>query len=316
MVFLKVENLRKIYWQKGKKIEALKGISFEVRKGEIVAFLGPNGAGKTTTIKIISSILLPDGGDVWINGYNLFKHRANALRNIAVMLEGDRNLHFRLNAYENAEYFLNLGGFKYDKENFVSLAKRFGFEKDILKRQVRKYSKGMKQKLSLLITFLSGAPLILLDEPTLGLDVHTTLEMLKLIEEMKQDRSVFLTTHEMHIAEKIADRIIIIDKGKIIVDKPKNELIEYFRHKNYYLSFKISDGKEYKDIKGLFKDLNCKVLKYSFGEGIHKFVLDIKDYKNVYDLIEKLKGLNAEILELSRREPTLEEVYLRIVGGK
>lgn len=203
---LKIKNLTKVYSTKKRKIIALNGVSFEVRKGEIVALLGPNGAGKTTLIKCSTGLVIPDNGDVEVCGYSIIKKRWDALR----------NLFFRLTGYENIYYFLKLSGRRFDKREVEERAYRLGLL-NFLDKEVRFYSKGMRQKLSLLISILSPAEVVLLDEPTVGLDVFSSIELREIIKNMaKEGKAVLVATHEMHVAEDIASKVAVINKGKLL----------------------------------------------------------------------------------------------------
>lgn len=301
---LKAVELKKTYPGKP-AIEALKGVSLEVGVGDVVALLGPNGAGKTTFVKIVTGLLLPDSGDAIVEGYSVTKQRRHALSRLVTVLEGDRNLRFRLTGMENAEFFVVLSGRKFDRKRCMELAERFGLA-DAMNRQVRTYSKGMKQKLSVLIAFLTDTPLILLDEPTLGLDVEASNELIDAIKEgADAGHAILITTHEMHIAQKVSTHVAIIKEGKLVTYQRTDRLLELFRYREYLIKVKPND------IKLEFPMLR----KVESNDNFATFVLDTSEPSDVYRVIDMLKSRNAEILEIVRRQPDLEEVYLRIVKG-
>lgn len=231
---VEVKDLRKVFISKKKKLFrtvekkefiAVEGVSFHIEKGEVFGLLGPNGAGKTTTIKMITGLLRPTSGTVHVNGVDVDKKPMKALGNIGTVLAGDRSIYWKLTGRENLEYFAALYGC--NRKEAVKRAKKvldklqFGEKADEL---VEKYSTGMKQKIALGKALIPEAPVVLLDEPTLGLDPQSALNLREIILEIKKEgKAVLLTTHYMEEADFLCDRIAIIDGGKIIaLDTPEN----------------------------------------------------------------------------------------------
>lgn len=230
---VEVNNLKKVFVSKKKKLfrtiekkefKAVDGVSFEIAKGEIFGLLGPNGAGKTTTIKMITGLLRPTSGTVKVNGVDVDKKPMEALGHIGTVLAGDRSIYWKLTGRENLEYFAALYGCnrkeacKRAEEILQRL--QFGDKADEL---VEKYSTGMKQKIALGKALIPKAPVVLLDEPTLGLDPQSALNLRGIILDIKKEgRAVLLTTHYMEEADFLCDRVAIIDGGKIIaLDTPE-----------------------------------------------------------------------------------------------
>lgn len=219
---IKVDNLTK----KFKDFTAVNDISFNVKKGEIFAFLGPNGAGKSTTIKILTTLLLPTMGEIEINGFDVLKDKNNARKSFGIVFQ-DPSLDDDMTAYENMQlhavlYSVPSGEREQkikDLLNFVELFDR----KDSL---VKTFSGGMKRRLEIARGLLHHPKILFLDEPTLGLDPQTRNHMWRYVQNCsKQERmTVFFTTHYMEEAEKIAQRIAIIDHGKIIATGTLGEL--------------------------------------------------------------------------------------------
>lgn len=307
---LVVQKLKKVY-PATPPVTALAGIDLVVRRGEVTALLGPNGAGKTTLVKIICGLVRPTEGEVWVNGKALSRYRHKLLRHLTAVLEGDRNLRFRLTGLENIQLYLALGGFPFPKSRVLPLAERFGLA-EVLHRQVRFYSKGMKQKLSLLIAFLTDADVILLDEPTLGLDVHSSLELQRFIRELSQQgRAVLLTTHEMHVAQKVADRVAILHQGRLIAYQPLKELLEMFRYTHYTLRLRPNSPSKGEALERKLKGLPQASLSW---EGDDLLVnLANADSSSLLHLLDLLREAEVEILEVARKQPDLEQVYLQIV---
>ncbi len=234
MTALEVYNLRKTYKQRGKLIEAVSGICLSINTGEVLAFLGPNGAGKTTSIKMIAGLIRPDAGWVKIAGCDPHRN-PQALRMLGAVLEGNRNLYWRLTPEENLEYFGVLRGLtrRVAHQQGLKLLERFGL---LNKRRtpVQTLSRGMQQKLAIAVALIHQPRLLLLDEPTLGLDVEASENVKALVREVAREGcAILLTTHQLNVAEEISDRVAIIHKGKILTEEPTREMIRRFSGSTY-----------------------------------------------------------------------------------
>lgn len=234
MIALEADNLSKTYRDRGKQIQAVRDVSLSINTGEVLAFLGPNGAGKTTTIKMIAGLIRPDSGFVKIAGSD--PHRdPRALKLLGAVLEGNRNVYWRLSPEENLEYFGMLRGLdhRHAKRYGRSLLERFGLM-DKRRTPVQALSRGMQQKLAIAVALVHQPQLLLLDEPTLGLDVEATENVKALVREIAQEgRAILLTTHQLDIAEQLSDRVAIIQAGEIIAEEPTRELIRQFSGSAY-----------------------------------------------------------------------------------
>lgn len=219
---ISVQNLTKQF----KHFPAVNDISFEVKRGEIFAFLGPNGAGKSTTIKMLTTLLEPTSGSITLNGYNALTEKDEARKSFGIVFQ-DPSLDDELTAFENMQFHAILYHVtkptrtKKIKEllEFVGLWER----KDSL---VKTFSGGMKRRLEIARGLLHHPKILFLDEPTLGLDPQTRNNVWEHIQNLnkKEELSIFFTTHYMQEAEEIADRIAIIDAGKIISSGTPEEL--------------------------------------------------------------------------------------------
>jgi ABC-2 type transport system ATP-binding protein len=204
----------------------------------VLAFLGPNGAGKTTTIKMIAGLIRPDSGQVKIAGQD--PHRQpQALRGVGAVLEGNRNLYWRLSPLENLEYFavLRQMPMRAAKKRAHRLLEDF----DLTDKQhvpVQKLSRGMQQKIAIAVALIHQPQLLLLDEPTLGLDVESG-EMVKKIVRQVADSgcAILLTTHQLNVAEALSDRVAVIRQGQIIAEQPTQALIRRFSSAAYHIEF-------------------------------------------------------------------------------
>ncbi len=227
---IKVENLRKVFKSKKKKIEALKGISFKAYPGEIFGLLGPNGAGKTTTLRILSTMLSPTGGDAKIDGISV-KENPMAIRKKIGFLSTETGLYEKLTGEETLKFFGKLSGLdeKTIKERSDFLFNSLGLEKD-KKRLVGEYSTGMKQKLSIARALIHNPDIIVFDEPTNGLDILATKTVLDFLRDMKEKgKTVVISTHILDVIEKLCDRVAIIHLGKIVANNTLKELKEEFK---------------------------------------------------------------------------------------
>jgi len=205
---------------------AVDHIGFEVAKGEIFAFLGPNGAGKTTTIKMLTTLLTPSSGSVWIDGLNPVTNQT-AVRKLFGIVFQDPSSDDELTAYENMDFHGVLYSVprKVRQERIERLLKMFELW-DRRKDQVKQFSGGMRRRLEIARSFLHTPKIIFLDEPTLGLDPQTRNQLWTHVKKLNQEEqvTVFLTTHYMEEAERIAHCIAIIDHGKIIAQGTPDEL--------------------------------------------------------------------------------------------
>lgn len=211
---------RKGFLKRGtkKRIIAVDHVNFKVRNGEIFGLLGPNGAGKTTTIKLLATLLIPDDGEAWVNGYHIVQEADKVRESIGVSLYSDRGLYWKLTGRENLRYFAFLYHLppKVAERRIEDLLEIVDLKGDADKL-VEEYSTGMKAKLNLARALLNDAPILMLDEPTLGLDPYSARRVRELILKLRDEgKTILLTTHNMEEADNLCDKIAIINKGKIV----------------------------------------------------------------------------------------------------
>ena len=211
---LKVENLTK----KFKKITAVDNISFEVNSGEIVGLLGENGAGKTTTLRMLATMLKPTAGNAAIDDYNIIDNPDKIREKIGILFGGDVALYDRLTGRENMIYFAKLNGLNDLEANQAvnKIANELEMN-EYIDYPVGKYSRGMKQKVSLARSIIHQPDVMLFDEPSTGLDVLSSKLIHDFILKCKKDnKAIVFSSHNMYETEKLCDRIIIIHKGKVV----------------------------------------------------------------------------------------------------
>jgi len=219
---IKTKNLIK----KFNGLTAVADVSFEVKEGDIFAFLGPNGAGKTTTIKMLTTLLKPTSGEIYLNGFDVLKKPGEARRSFGIVFQ-DPSLDDELTAYENMDFHGVLYGISKKTrceriEQLLNIVELWDRKKD----QVKKFSGGMKRRLEIARGLLHHPKILFLDEPTLGLDPQTRNHIWTYIRNLnnQQKITIFFTTHYMEEAEKVAHNIAVIDHGKIIAKGSSTEL--------------------------------------------------------------------------------------------
>lgn len=316
MQAIRVRNLQKHYKERKTKnvIKAVHNISFDIQKGEIIGLLGPNGAGKTTTIKMICGLINPDGGDIQILGKDALDKRAKTNQYISAVLEGNRNLYWRLTVQENMEYFAGNRGIKRKdiQEEIEKLLKRFELI-DKRNELVHSLSRGMQQKLAIAVALLAKTEIILLDEPTLGLDVEISYEVRKLIREIaeKENRTVIISSHDMPVIEELCERVIIINKGEIITDDRVENLLELFETEFYTVEIaKVLTHEQQEQLQKIFPHSVYEEQEQGASIQIH-----LTDSEQIYVLFDILKLDQTPIIRLRHEDTPFEQVFLNLVQG-
>lgn len=218
---IKVRNLSKKFGS----FEAVKNVSFTVNKGDVFGFLGPNGAGKSTTIRCLLSLISPDNGSIELFDKSLNKHRSEILGNIGSIIEKP-DFYKYLSAQKNLEIFARISGANVSKKEILEMLDFVGLG-DRAKHKVKGFSHGMKQRLGIAQTLLHKPELIILDEPTTGLDPQGIIEIRNLILRLKneQNKTILLSSHQLSEIELIANRMVIINQGRSIVEGSVDELL-------------------------------------------------------------------------------------------
>lgn len=222
-VIIKVTDLTKEY--KG-QIKAVDGLSFSVTAGQVYGFLGQNGAGKSTTIRMLLTLIRPSSGDIEIFGMNLLRHRKEILRKTGAIIERP-DLYKYLTAMENLRIFAAMSGIQVTEKRMMDQLEMVGLA-DRAQSKVKTYSQGMKQRLGIATALIHDPELIILDEPTNGLDPQGIADMRNLIMHLSRDlkKTVFVSSHLLSEMELIADSMLIIDKGKKVAQGKMEELFD------------------------------------------------------------------------------------------
>lgn len=295
--FLEAQGLHKRFGT----LEAVKNVHLTLRPGEILAFLGKNGAGKSTTVKMLAGLLLPDEGKVRLLGKNPFREPL-ALKHLGAVLEGNRNTYWRLTPLENLVYFGVARGLRLaaTRKRALKLLEEYALLEKA-HTEVRHLSRGMQQKLALLQALVHDPEVLLLDEPTLGLDVETALLMQQKIRALaRAGKAILLTTHQMEVAEALADRVAIIHRGEVILEETKERLLARFSGEYYVLE--------------LEKPPPLEVLQHLWAlgiEGENPFFFR-GDGEAIWRVLEAVKPLPLK--RVAKAEADLLEVFLKVVS--
>ena len=317
---IEVNNLRRVFKtnvgrfrRQTKEVVAVDDVSFDVKPGELFGLLGPNGAGKTTTVKMLTTLLIPTGGQAMIDGVDVVKDAEKIRSRIGFIFGGERGLYWRLSAVDNLRYFASL----YNVEPEVA-AKRIPFLiemvglKDREREKVEGYSRGMKQRLHIARSLIHDPEVLFLDEPTIGLDPVGARELRQVVRNLQDEKkTILLTTHYMFEADSLCQRIAVIAKGNIVALDTPAELkklvtdlsvieIEVFGIEDALLN----------TLRGLNFVDNVSVENRDQVQAL--MVQTKRGSEAIPDLMAQLDG--TRVGKVIAREPTLEDAYVRLVG--
>ena len=289
---LECQNLCKSF---GKK-QILKNVSFEIDEGDILAFIGPNGSGKTTTIKLILGLQSIDEGKVIINGYDIKKDFVKAISNVGAIVENP-DTYMYLTGWQNLKLIANM--YKgITNEKIMEIVKLVDLEKRI-NDKVSKYSLGMRQRLGIARALINNPNILILDEPTNGLDPEGIKDLRILLKKLaKEGLGILISSHNLAELESFCNKVLIIDNGTII---ETSEVKEFKNNGNKYV-FSVSDTKDL-SIEGMYE-----VTKDKFNYN--------GDKEDIASIIKTLVKKNIDVYEVHMQELTLEEAFLKKTGGK
>ena len=308
-----LKHVSKTYESYGKK-PAVNDISFSLSSGEILALLGPNGAGKTTTIKMLLGLVMPGSGQATVHGYDTAVpwQRQRAMPHLGAVLEGARNIYWRLSPTANLRYFGTLRGVPKQE-----LAQRIDFWlrrldlQDVAHKEVRFFSRGMQQKVAIAAALLHEPDILLLDEPTLGLDVQAARLMEDVIVELAmQGKAILLTTHTMPLAERLASRILILNGGQTIAYGDTDTLRHQFPQETAVEVW--LDGLMAREDVPWFEKGHAN-LKVACLKEATVITWQGASQSDILELFDDLDANGYVVNRIERREANLEELFLRLL---
>ena len=292
MKVLEVKNINKFF---GKK-QILKDISFDIEEGEILGFVGPNGSGKTTTIKIILGLQKASSGEVYINGENIKENFENAIRKVGAIVESP-DMYMYLSGLDNLKLVANYYNISHDKID--SIVEFVGL-KDRIKDTVSKYSLGMRQRLGIAQAILNKPNLLIVDEPTNGLDPSGIIEFRKMLKELakKEKMSIFISSHNLSEIENICDKVLLINEGEIVS-------LDVLHEKNDKDKYKL----ELNSTKKLEKEKNIEIID-------ENFINYYGEKEDISKFIEFLVSKKIKIYSVVKDKESLEDIFIKKTGGK
>jgi gliding motility-associated transport system ATP-binding protein len=301
---IEIKNLTKLYGEQ----KAVNDISFSVGKGEIVGFLGPNGAGKSTTMKIVTGYLLPDNGQVSVCGVDVLKAPLETKKKIGYLPESNP-LYYEMYVREYLDFIADVHHIKEKKAKIEAVIEQVGLTPESKKR-VGQLSKGYKQRVGLAAALLHEPEVLILDEPTTGLDPNQIIEIRELIKKMGSNKTVLFSSHILQEVEAICDRVVIINKGILVADDKLSELRKKSSgDSTIKVSFKESLEAEW--LKRL------KAVKFVNKINANEWELVTTDPNEVKrQLLELSLQQNLNIVSLQSGGQTLEDVFRSLTGAR
>jgi len=312
MLAVETQDLGRSYEPDGKgdPVRALNGVNLQIEVGTVQGLLGPNGAGKTTLTKILSTALLPSEGSARILGHDVVRETAKVRSRIGVVLGGDRGLYRRLSARHNLEYWAALYHVhpEESKRRIPELLERVGLTEQA-DRRVDTFSRGMKQRLHLARGLIADASVLLLDEPTIGMDPVAAREFRELIKELRRaGKSILLTTHDMEEAEAVCDSVALIDKGRLLAIETPERLARLVATIER-IDFTSRDD----SLLGRVRALEG-IVAVSTLQAEREYRIELAHEAALPHVLGFLVGAGVTSIRTSR--PSLAEVYLHVIGNR
>jgi ABC-2 type transport system ATP-binding protein len=276
--------------------------------GEVFGLLGPNGAGKTTVIKMLCGLVTPTSGEVRVGGHDVRRQRSRAVQQIGAVLEGSRNVYWSLSAWDNLFYFGRLKGLsgRDIRPRTEWLLSELGLWAR-RNQQVGSFSRGMQQKVAIAAALITAPPVLLLDEPTIGLDVEAARTVREWIARLaREGTTIVLTTHQLELAQELADRVAVIRQGRIVADLPTKELLDRYAEDRYEIR-----------LAGGFLPLPPNALPdgshISTDDGFARITLPTSEDAALHEVLRQVQRSGARLLSVEQVRPDLEEVFVRLV---
>lgn len=296
---------------------AVDGVDLHIQRGEVFGLLGPNGAGKSTTIRMLCTLLEPTGGTAYVNGFDIIKQSNQVRQSLGTVLAGERSIYWKLTARENLKYFAAL--YHVPPEVAQRRTNELLERMELTSRAddlVEKFSTGMKQRVAIARALLARPPILLLDEPTLGLDPQAARRVRELVTELKAEgHTILLTTHYMEEADQLSDRIGIIDQGKVIaLDTPAN----LKQRINQQDVIKLEVAGWHADLADSLQRLpsvNNLVTRHLGVDSVYEVNLQAANSRAILPgIIERLNTNGTHLINMNIVQPSLEDVFIHLTG--
>jgi len=303
---LTVDGLSKRFHSRTGPVEAVSDVSFALAPGEVLGFLGPNGAGKTTTIKMVAGLVRPDRGSVRVGDHPAAT--AGAQRQIGAVLEGSRNLYWRMTPVENLVYWGMMRGLGAAdaRRRGLALLDRVGLA-DKAHNTLQTLSRGMQQKAALSVALIHRPSLLLLDEPTLGLDWHSGQDIQAMVRELRAEgTAILLTTHQLDVAEALSDRVAIVRAGRLVLQGETAAVLARFSRPVVRVALATEASADQMEqltaLGAQFEDGARDRFAYAGGGG---------EPTGLLDMLHRVGGLHVE--SITRDRASLSHVFERVV---
>ena len=309
---IEVKNITKKYGN----FTAVDNINFKIEEGEIIGLLGPNGAGKSTTMNMITGYIEPTEGEILVNGYDISKKPKKAKAQIGYMPEGVP-LYSDLTVKEFVTYMAELKKVnrKERKEKVEKIIEQTGL-KDVENKLTRNLSRGYKQRVSMAGALVGEPKILILDEPTVGLDPKQITEIRELIKELGKTHTIILSSHILSEVSQICNKVIIINKGKIVaIDTPENLEKKVTENNSIYVTVEDIDNKMEKITEKIAEIKEIKLIKEN-EDGTKQYVLESdKDVDLRKIIFNEFAKENITIFEMKKADTTLEDAFMKLIEG-
>lgn len=302
---IKIQNIIKTFGAQ----KALDNVSFDINSGEIIGFLGPNGAGKSTLMKIITGFIPPTEGDVYVNGLNVLEKPMEVRRLIGYLPE-QNPLYQEMYIVEFLNFIAGIYKIKNRVARIEEVVALTGLEPEINKK-INALSKGYKQRVGLAQAIIHDPEVLILDEPTSGLDPNQIIEIRNLIQNLGKEKTVMLSTHIMQEVDAICDRIIIINKGKIVANDNRQSVHNLAKNNTGTLLIEFKDGINNDRLEKLHGVQ--KIIRIEGNKFIVEFDSKIDIRQDIFNLAVKM---NNAVISMQLKEKSLEEVFNELTNNK
>ena len=301
---LNICNVSKVFEKSKKKITAVNNVNLNIKSGEVVCILGHNGAGKTTLIKCISGLIIPTSGDITIEGKSVLKNTNIPKEKIGAVLEGSRNIYYYLTLKENLKYFgllnnLSKAQIEERTEYYLNLLDLKGRENDM----VREFSRGMQQKVAIMVALMKNPDILMLDEPTLGLDIISSNIVKDVIKELseKWNKTIVITTHDVSLIENLNSRVIFMRNGNVVKDDSLSNLKSVLSKDSDYEIIVTTESFEK-------CDKNHRNLVTVISDDDNLTTLSTNNLNWISNNMTKLN-----IISMTKQEKSFESIYSQII---